>query len=299
MIRPGLAGIVSLALLLPQTFRSGVDAVRVDVRVTNSKKPVAGLTAADFELRDNGVAQRIDAIAMEDVPLAVALTFDVSESVAGDRLSHLTDAATAAIGVLKTGDRAALLTFSHLLQLKAPFTTDVSKLSAAAGQMTAAGSTGLYDAAFAALTLNDDQTARSLVLLFTDGYDTASWLSAEAVLNVAKRSDAVVYAVGLKNAFHPSPFRVDLSADLLFASSSHIRADSFLSDLTSATGGDLLYADATRDLREHFVAIVEEFKHRYLLSYTPEGVAPTGWHTIGVKLRQRGGTVTARKGYQR
>lgn len=63
---------VALLLMAPpqQIFRVGVDAVAVDVLVTNGHEPIGGLTASDFELRDSGVLQRIDSVLFEDVPLS-------------------------------------------------------------------------------------------------------------------------------------------------------------------------------------------------------------------------------------
>ena len=72
-----------LLLGAQQTFRSGADGVRVDVHVQVGKKPVAGLTAADFDVRDSGVRQDVQALAIEDVPLSLVLALDVSGSVRG------------------------------------------------------------------------------------------------------------------------------------------------------------------------------------------------------------------------
>ena len=102
----------------PQTFRASVDAVRVDVLVTDGNRPVGGLKGDDFELRDNGVLQKIDAVAMEDVPLSAMFALDVSASVRDEPLTHLKQAASAAIFALKPSDRAALLTFSEQLRLR-------------------------------------------------------------------------------------------------------------------------------------------------------------------------------------
>ena len=93
-------------------FRSGVDAVRVDVLVTDGNRPVAGLTAEDFELRDNGVRQRIEAIDFGGVPLSVMFALDTSVSVWGQPLQHLKEAASAVVSLLTPNDRAAVLTFS-------------------------------------------------------------------------------------------------------------------------------------------------------------------------------------------
>src|SRR5262245_49776948 len=72
-----------------QTFRTRVDVVRVDVLVTDRGLPVRGLTAADFEVRDNDVLQQVDAVFGEDIPINAILTLDLSQSVVGDRLTHL------------------------------------------------------------------------------------------------------------------------------------------------------------------------------------------------------------------
>ena len=72
---------LAILLALPsvqQTFRSGVDVVRVDALVTDGRKPIAGLAAADFELRDNGVAQSFELVAAEAMPLATFLVLDAS-----------------------------------------------------------------------------------------------------------------------------------------------------------------------------------------------------------------------------
>jgi hypothetical protein len=72
-----------------QRFRAGVDAVRVDVLVTDRNRPVGGLTAADFSLLDNNVPQQIEAMHSEDVPVSMMLTLDASASVAGSPLEDL------------------------------------------------------------------------------------------------------------------------------------------------------------------------------------------------------------------
>ena len=68
-----------------QAFSSGALGVRVDVLVTDGSKPVAGLTASDFELRDNGVVQTIDVLDASDVPVNAVLALDTSASTAGQR----------------------------------------------------------------------------------------------------------------------------------------------------------------------------------------------------------------------
>src|SRR5687767_10937437 len=80
--------------------------VRVDVLVTDNGTAVTGLTAADFEVTDNGVIQQIDLIEFDKLPLNVILALDMSASTTGERLLHLRLAARAVLGGLGPTDRA-------------------------------------------------------------------------------------------------------------------------------------------------------------------------------------------------
>ncbi len=75
--------------------------------------------------------------------------------------------------------------------------------------------------------------------------------------------------------------------------------DYLLFAVTDETGGELFFTDSGKDLRSVFLGVVKEFKSRYLLTYTPEGVPPDGWHPIDVKLKGAKGDVKARRGYLR
>lgn len=284
-----------------QRFRVTTEAVRVDALVKDGNRPVAALTAADFDLRDRGVPQRIDAVSFEDVPLSVMIALDTSDSLKGRALEDLQDAASAAIGLLRAEDRAALLTFTHRLWLRTPWTHDHGRVDAALLQVEPSGATSLHDVAYAALTLKDDQPGRSLVLLFSDGHDTASWLSGQFVIDAARRSEAVVYVVGLMAQSARAPgyrldFRSGVQPDVPGVAPSAL-AEPFLSALAEETGGTFLTTGRSDTLRDAFVQIVTEFRTRYLLTYTPRGVDVGGWHPIEVKLKGRRGTVTARRGY--
>ena len=106
------------------------------------------------------------------------------------------------------------------------------------------------DGVYVALTATLAQPGRSLVVVCTDGSDISSWLRPDEVIESAKRSNAVVYAV--------------TSADA--------RRISSLEDLTDATGGDMLRVASSADLRGAFQKILQDFRSRYILAYTPTGV---------------------------
>ena len=95
------------------TFRSMVDAVRVDVRVTGGSGAVRGLSARDFEVRDNGVIQRVDIVSYDQAPLRLLLALDVSASVQGHRLAALVDGCGAIVDQLQPSDLVSLIVFNH------------------------------------------------------------------------------------------------------------------------------------------------------------------------------------------
>jgi Ca-activated chloride channel family protein len=257
------------------TFSTRVDAVRVDVLVTDRGRVIEGLTADDFEIFDNGVLQQVDLVSFGELPLNVILAFDMSESVAGSRLRNLRTAGRALIDGLRPADQAALITFSHAVVLASDLSTDISRVQAALDDAAAFGDTALVDAAYAGIVLGESDRARSLLIVFSDGLDTSSFLAPALVEDTARRTDTVVYAV---SAGIPKRVR-------------------FLDELTRLTGGSLIEVDARADLGPTFLRILDEFRQRYLLSYSPNGVARGGWHDITVRLPGRDASIQARPGY--
>jgi VWFA-related protein len=260
--------------LAGQTFSSRVEAVRVDVLVTQDGKPVQGLTAADFEVEDNGVRQRVDLASFEEIPLNVVLALDMSGSLQGLRLGHLQTAGREVLDGLKPGDRAALVTFSHVVVSSRGLTQDLGAIRMALDQTKGEGQTALIDAAHTGMLIGESDVGRSLMIIFSDGVDTSSWLSADAVVDSARRGDVIVYGVEVGE-----------------------RRASFPRDLTDVTGGRLFAVESTKDLSALFARILEEFRLRYLISYSPEGVSRDGWHRLDVRVRGRGISVKARPGY--
>jgi VWFA-related protein len=154
-------------------------------------------------------------------------------------------------------------------------TGDINVVRGALDEAWGVGATSLADGVYAAMMVGEADAGRALVIVFSDGVDTSSWLSDDRVLDSAKRADAVAYAVGVGASGNSS----------------------FLRDLASLTGGTAYKIDSTRDLRATFLRILDEFRHRYLVSYTPHGVARDGWHRLDVRLKNRRATVKARPGY--
>jgi VWFA-related protein len=265
---------VALALALAQ-FSARREVVRVDVLVTDNGRIVRGLTAADFDVRDSGIAQQVDLASFEELPLNVALALDMSSSVSGDRLGHLRTAVRSALRALKPADKAGLVTFSHILGLRQELTSDVVRVSEALDGAEPAGQTALVDGVYGALMLRPFDPGRNLTLVFSDGVDTSSWLQPATVVDVARRGESTVYAVTVKD-----------SGD-----------SEFLSDLVEATGGNKLEVGSTQDLAPAFLRILDEFRQRYVISFSPESVPAAGWHPLQVRVKNRRVNVKARAGY--
>ena len=280
-MRPWLSGAVGVFVLSAglstaqvPTFRSRVDSVRVDVLVMEDRRIVRDLRASDFEITDNGVAQQVELASFEELPLNVILSFDMSQSMSGERLDHLRIAAHAVLDGLGRDDRAALLTFNDVLRRPAALTRDLPRVMSELDAFEPQGLTALIDGTFAGLTLAGSDTGRDLLLIFSDGVDTASVLSPARVLDAARRTDVTVYGVSVRGT-----------------------ESAFLGDLSRDTGGRAIAIESTTDLQKTFVSILEEFRQRYVLSFTPRGVSNTGWHRLQVRVKGRRLTITARQGY--
>jgi VWFA-related protein len=294
-----LLAAIPIAFAPQQTrvFRTGTEIVRVDVLVTDGKKPITGLTSADFELRDSGVLQAIGDLQVSEVPFSMVLALDTSSSMTGTPLQQLQQAAKAAIQALRADDHAALMTFSEAIVKPTDWVDEPPRLMAAVDNLKAAGATSLFDAAFAALQQRD-HGRRQLLILFTDGSDTSSWLPAQAALDMARRVDTVVYCVALSSAPQGDSALDRRSGIRLTGPQPVLSSHNFLYELASQTGGQELWA-SVGGLPATFESVVTAFRTRYVLAYTPEGVPTSGWHPIEVRVKGRPATVTARPGYQR
>ena len=256
------------------TFSSRIEGVRIDTLVSESGAPVAGLAPGDFEVRDNGVLQAIDLVSLADVPVNVVLTLDLSASVAGEKLTGLIRASRALLNGLAPDDTAALITFHHAVVQRVPLTGRIDDVRAALDQTEAGGDTALVDASLGAMLLGDTDAGRTLVVVFSDGVDTASFVRPELVLETARRVNGVVYGV-----------------------SSSAEETRFLKSLTSATGGRIIEIGRTGDPGPAFLEVLREFRRRYVITFTPTGVTPGGWHKLEVRVNRPRARVQARAGY--
>jgi VWFA-related protein len=158
---------------------------------------------------------------------------------------------------------------------RVPLTEDHDAVRAVLGTVEPDGDTAAIDGTYVAMMSAQAAEGRPLVVVFTDGIDTASWMSPEELIDATRRASAVIYTVATGDA----------------------RRWTLLNDLADATGGRAIALASSKDLRAEFERILTEFRSRYLLAFTPKGVAESGYHRLTVRATRSGINVKARPGY--
>ena len=299
---------IALALLIlaapaqPLSFGASVESVYVDVSVSRRGEPVLGLTARDFELKDNGERQTIQLATTDPMPPTTLLVLDVSGSVAGETLDRLRQGAESVTRALHPGDGLGLITFNETVALRAAPSSDRSAFRGALLSIQAGGATSLYDALYAGAVLGS-QRGHSLLVLFTDGEDNASWLSIRDVERALGTSNILVQVVGVTPAetiVAAGNLRLGPWSTRPQGSGSRSPAARRVAELTSlaeATGGRFWQAGSTRELSSAFESMLAALRTRYVLRFDPASQRRPGLHKLTVKLRGRRGEVHCRKSY--
>jgi VWFA-related protein len=315
MTRLVLAFLFALPVIAQQpTFRAATEMVRIDTLVERDGKPVTGLTADDFTVLDNGTPQRIVTIKqMEAVAVGVAL--DTSGSMEGDRFARAQAATLALLGQLHPDESSVVIGFADLTARLIPAGTPAADRERLLNSVVSAGSTALADGAYAAVIACDTGPGSKLLVVLTDGRNNSGWLGGRDVIDAARRHEVVIYPVGVGVDTSGMKFTPRPVLDPRLQSGTETRAYNeaaaarvavaggdalkFLEVVARQTGGRAIRADWTDDLSVTFRAILREFRQRYIIAFTPEGVGKgDGWHTLDVRLRKSvKGEVHSRAGY--
>lgn len=262
-------------------FASGVDLVEVYATVVDRQgEPVAGLTAADFRIAEDGAGQTISAFAAGAFPLAIAIGLDRSFSMAGkdDRLGLAKSAARMLVGVLRAEDQVMVVAIGGDTAIAAPLSTDRAAALSAIDRLEPWGTTPLYDATLAALDAIQPARGRRALVLLSDGSDRYSDTAATDLVDRARRHDVLVY-----------PIAVGIVRPPVFA------------ELATATGGRSFFARDPAALAATMTTIAQELRFQYLLGYVPSRERSGGpsWRAIDVTARRPDLRVRARDGYVR
>src|SRR5947199_5087654 len=260
-------------------FKTGVDVVNLAVTVTDPKgRFVTDLGEVDFEVLEEGVRQPVTIFTREDLPVSLAILIDTSASMD----MKLSQAQTAAIRFVKTlhpTDEAQVVQFSQRAEVVQDFTSDKAQLETAIRSTHASGDTALYTAIYVALKdlerrHRDGDLRRRAVVVLTDGEDTASSVTDEQVLDLAKRTGIGVYGVGLFGSEVPAAARPLNPEQSTF----------FFSALGRATGGQAHFLKTVAQLDGVYDRLAQELRSQYGLGYVSNNAAHDGrWRRVVVR----------------
>ena len=310
---------LTMAAQEPQVFRSAANAVSVDVTVRDrNRRAVTGLTAADFTVLDNGVAQQIANVSFGKLPIDVTIALDVSFSVDGLMLERLRRAVGQLMKDLTPQDRLKLMLFNNRVSRTVDFTTDAAAVERAIATAAAGGGTSLLDTMSVSLLTAAPVDRRQLLVVFCDGSDSTSTTTPAMITSIALRSHATiafvmpaaairvsgVTGVNLPQFYGQNNNSILSPVNTLAVDNSRIvftgpprPLDGLFATLAMNTGGAVVPAPSNTDLTLVFRQILEGFRSAYVLHYSVTGVERTGYHTLDVKVNRANVTTVARRGY--
>jgi Ca-activated chloride channel family protein len=247
--------------------------------VDGQNRYITELDQQDFAVFEDGVPQPVAMFDGDGAPLSVLLMVDSSGSM-DEMLPAARLAAERVLAVLRPGDRARVVSFNNRDEVLQDFTEDRRALSEALARISAAGSTALYRTLY--ITLKDlvrekkEDNRRLAIVLLTDGLDTASSVSDDQLLELARGSEVAVYPISLRPRS-----RVEANAAAFSA------AAYFLSRLASDTGGRAFFAATASDLDGVYARIAAEMRSQYSLAYARPPHPAAGWRRIVVRTPGR------------
>ena len=289
-----LVAVVLLAVGLAaqgQRIRSGVELVSLNVTVTDgSGKYATDLTEPDFEVYEDGAKQNLTFFSRTQQPISLALLIDTSASME-ERMGITQEAAIGFARQLHKDDQAEVIDFDSQVRILQNFTNDSGALERAIRQTTANGSTSLYNALYIALkdlkkvkAESASEIRRQAIVLLSDGDDTSSLIEFDQVLDLAKRSETVIYSIGLRQGE--------------IARREFKEAEFVLKQLSTETGGRAYFPTDARDLQKIYQSIWDELASQYAIAYSPGNPKRDGaWRRIQVRIVKPGLTARTKQGY--
>ena len=290
MLSVALAAVVSLHAQRP-SYRSTIDLVMLNVTVTGpGGRYVADLSGDDFQVFEDGRPQEVAYFSPANVPLSVSLVLDTSSSM-DEQMPLSKQAAMDFVARLRPGDVAEVVTFDSRVEVLQPMTNDRALLEAAIQRMRASGSTALYNAVYIVLRQLDkvkpqtgDDVRRKVIVVLSDGEDTSSLVTFEHLLDSVKRSQTVIYTVGLGLE---EPTKITRS-DGEFG----------LRQLAQETGGRLFLPKRPIDLVDVYTQIANELSNQYVVGYLSSNARADGaWRRIAVRVQRPNLQARTRAGY--
>ena len=274
------------------SFRSGVELVSLNVTVADAQMRYAtDLDQAEFQVFEDGVKQEVTYFNRSNLPIALALLVDTSASMES-RLQTAQEAASGFARRLRQQDLAEIIDFDSRVNILQPFTNKADELVQAIRRTSAGGSTSLYNAVYIALkelkkviAKDTEDIRRQAIVVLSDGEDTSSLLPFDEVLDLAKRSETAIYAIGLRDS--------DDGAGKGFK-----EAEFVLRQLAQETGGRTFFPMQVGELPAIYTQIAEELSSQYTVGYTSRnGKRDGAWRRIVVRTSRPNLTARTKQGY--
>ena len=271
-------------------FKGGVDLVSLNVTVMEGTRYVPDLEEQDFEVYEDGTRQAITFFSRVQQPIALAILLDTSASM-NERLETAQEAAIGFARRLRKEDVIEVIDFDSQVRILQSFTNDVAALEKAIRGTDVNGSTSLYNAIYISLkelkkvkAASAEEIRRQAIVVLSDGDDTSSLVPYEEVLDLAKRSETSIYAIGLRpSGAYRSEFK---------------EAEFVLKQLSQETGGRAYFVQAASELPRIYDQISEELANQYSLAYSSKNPMRNGaWRRIVVRVNKPGVTARTRQGY--
>ena len=199
--------------------------------------------------------------------------------------SKLETAQEAAIGFvrrLRPQDLAQVIDFDSRVQVIQGFTSSIPDLEGAIRRTTAGGSTSLHNAIYIALkelkriqARGTEDIRRQAIVVLSDGEDTSSLVTFDEVLDLAKRSETAIYAIGLRTPGERARGFTD--------------AEFVLRQLTQQTGGRVFFPTSVAELPKIYEQISDELASQYTMAYSSKNPMRNGaWRRIDVRVNKPG-----------
>ena len=266
------------------TFKSGTQLVSLFATVTDAQKRlVPSLTKEDFEILDNEKLQSIVFFQNEIQPITVVVMLDTSGSMTAS-IPLLRAAAEQFLIRLLPDDKAKVGAFNDKIQFSGRFTPDRDELVADLKELDYGNGTRLWDAVAASLDALKGIEGRRVILVFTDGDDTASSVGLGKVIDRARVEEVMVYAIGLESNYFNGQHMV------------RTVPDRGLRRISDETGGGYFELKKTAELAPTFTRVAQELHSQYVLGFTPTQL-DNKVHKLMVRVKQPGMTARARRSY--
>jgi Ca-activated chloride channel homolog len=294
-LAPALAIAIAIAgatlMAQGQRIRSGVELVSLNVTVTDGGgKYVTDLTEEEFEVFEDGAKQKLTFFSRTQQPISLALLLDTSASM-DERMGIAQEAAIGFAKQLHREDQAEVIDFDSQVRILQAFTNDAVTLEKAIRQTTPNGSTSLYNAIYISLkelkkvrAAATSEIRRQAIVLLSDGDDTSSLIEFEEVLDLAKRSETAIYAIGLRQG---EVGRREFK-----------EAEFVLKQLANETGGRAYFVTDARELPKIYQTIWDELSSQYSLAYSSGNPKRDGaWRRIQVRVNRPSVSARTKQGY--